>query len=192
MKKIKDERLSIRMNEDLLKSFKGACDLTKTKAPDVLRELIKTFNLSDEFRSHIVNQCNYQEFILHKRQESKKEYNARRQKEYRNKNELNKLKHALKVRTYIAFKQKRYNKNSKTEEILGASYEIVKVHIESQFKEGMSWGNRSLWHIDHRTPLASAKSEEEVIKLCHYTNLQPLWADENIKKSDKMPWEVKF
>ena len=192
MKKIKDERLTIRINEDLLQSFKDTCDSMETKTADVLRELIKTFNLSDEFRSHIINQCNYEEFILYKRQESKKEYDARRQREYRNKSSLNKLKAALRTRTYLAFKQKRYNKNSKTENLLGASYEIVKIHIESQFKEGMSWDNRSLWHIDHRIPLASAKSEEEIVKLCHYTNLQPLWADENIRKSDKMPWEINF
>ena len=192
MKKIKDKRLTIRINEDLLKSFVSSCDLTETTTADVLRELIKTFNLSDEFREHIISKCNYEEFILNKRQESKKQYNARRQREYRNKNDLNKLKSALRNRTYFAFKQKRYNKNSKTEQLLGASYEIVKIHIESQFKEGMSWDNRILWHIDHRIPLASAKSEEEIVKLCHYTNLQPLWADENIRKSDKMPWEIIF
>lgn len=52
----------------------------------------------------------------------------------------------------------------------------------------MSWENHGLfgWHIDHKIPLSSAKDEEELKKLCHYTNLQPLWAIDNIKKRDKI------
>jgi hypothetical protein len=60
-------------------------------------------------------------------------------------------------------------------------------HLESKFVDGMSWDNRSRWHIDHIMPLASAKTEEELVALCHYTNLQPLWAAENLRKSDKLP-----
>lgn len=49
----------------------------------------------------------------------------------------------------------------------------------------MTWENHSLkgWHIDHIKPLNLAKTEEELYKLCHYTNLQPMWAEENLKKS---------
>lgn len=52
----------------------------------------------------------------------------------------------------------------------------------------MNWDNRGLygWHIDHIIPLSSAKTEEEVYKLCHYTNLQPLWAKENLSKGNKI------
>ena len=49
----------------------------------------------------------------------------------------------------------------------------------------MSWENHGEWHIDHKKPLASAKTEEELKKLCHYTNLQPLWALDNIRKGAK-------
>jgi hypothetical protein len=49
----------------------------------------------------------------------------------------------------------------------------------------MSWDNKHLWHIDHIIPLSSAKTEDELKQLCHYTNLQPLWAADNIKKSNK-------
>lgn len=54
----------------------------------------------------------------------------------------------------------------------------------------MSWGNRHLWHIDHIIPLASAKDEESIINLCHYTNLQPLWKKDNQSKGSKMPFSI--
>ena len=52
----------------------------------------------------------------------------------------------------------------------------------------MSWDNHKLngWHIDHITPLSLAKTEDDVHKLCHYTNLQPLWCNENYKKGTKV------
>jgi len=52
----------------------------------------------------------------------------------------------------------------------------------------MSWENygRNGWHVDHIIPLSSAKTEEEIYKLCHYTNLQPLWEVDNIKKGNKI------
>lgn len=72
---------------------------------------------------------------------------------------------------------------------LGCSVEELKDHIESQFQPGMTWENWSYrgWHIDHIKPLASfdLSNREQFIKACHYTNLQPLWAKDNIIKSDK-------
>ena len=78
------------------------------------------------------------------------------------------------------------SKTNKTFEIVGCSPQFLKEHLEKQFIDGMTWENRSEWHIDHRIPLSSAKTEEELYKLCHYTNLQPLWAEENLKKSNKI------
>lgn len=78
------------------------------------------------------------------------------------------------------------SKNKKSVDYLGCSYEFLKEHLEKQFKEGMCWENRNEWHIDHIIPLSSAKTEDELYKLCHYTNLQPLWAIDNIKKGKKL------
>lgn len=71
---------------------------------------------------------------------------------------------------------------------LGCSIEELKQHIESKFQESMSWENYGKWHIDHITPLASFNLEnrEELLKACHYTNLQPLWAEDNLSKGDKV------
>jgi hypothetical protein len=54
----------------------------------------------------------------------------------------------------------------------------------------MSWENRDKWHIDHIMPLATATSQEELEKLCHWTNLKPLWAIDNLKKKKKVPTEI--
>jgi hypothetical protein len=74
----------------------------------------------------------------------------------------------------------------KTEMILGCDYDTLKLHLESQFVDGMSWDNRGEWHIDHRIPLSSAKTVDDLIKLSHYTNLQPLWMEDNLKKGNKV------
>lgn len=75
-------------------------------------------------------------------------------------------------------------------DILGCSYEVFKVHIENQFQEGMKWDNHGIsgWHYDHIIPVSSAKTEEELYKLNHYTNFQPLWWYDNLSKSNKLGW----
>ena len=97
---------------------------------------------------------------------------------------LFKMKCNLRTRTSLAFKNKGYSKNTKTQEMLGVDWEIAKKHIERQFTKGMNWSNQGDWHIDHIIPLSSANTEERLKKLCHYTNLQPLWAVDNLIKSD--------
>ena len=69
-------------------------------------------------------------------------------------------------------------------EYLGCSLNELKQHLEAQFESGMSWENHGEWHINHIIPLASADltNPEELAQVCHYSNLQPLWADENIRK----------
>ena len=82
-----------------------------------------------------------------------------------------------------------YIKNKKTEHILGCTMEEFIQHLQSQFRPGMyleNYGNSSgMWNIDHIIPISSAKTEEEIYKLNHYTNLQPLWWEENMAKGSK-------
>lgn len=79
-----------------------------------------------------------------------------------------------------------FKKNQRAIKILGCSLEYFANYIQSKFKKGMTFENYGEWHIDHIIPLSSAKTEEEALKLNHYTNLQPLWAEENIKKGNKI------
>jgi hypothetical protein len=92
----------------------------------------------------------------------------------------------MRVRICGYLKSKNISKNNKTFNIVGCTPEQLKEHLEKQFINGMSWNNRGDWHIDHIIPLSSVKTEEELLKLFHYSNLQPLWAIDNIKKSNKI------
>lgn len=82
----------------------------------------------------------------------------------------------------LSFKRQGFNKTSKTYVILGCSYEEFKQYLESKFESWMTWDNYGLyngtpnygWDIDHIIPSSSAITEEELIKLNHFTNLQPL------------------
>lgn len=77
-------------------------------------------------------------------------------------------------------------KQKHTEEILGCSFNEFRIYIEAKFTEGMTWENYGEWELDHITPISLAKTEEEVYKLNHYTNFQPLWKMDNLKKSNKI------
>ena len=95
-----------------------------------------------------------------------------------------KLKASLRSRLYNFVKGK--NKKSSFEYV-GCSIDKLKKHLSSQFTEGMSWENYGEWHIDHIRPCASfdLTKEEEKYKCFNYSNLQPLWAKDNLKKGAK-------
>jgi hypothetical protein len=82
----------------------------------------------------------------------------------------------------LSFKRNGFTKKTKTHQILGCTFEEFKQHLESKFEDWMTWDNYGLyngelnygWDIDHIIPSSSATSEKEIIKLNHFTNLQPL------------------
>jgi hypothetical protein len=81
------------------------------------------------------------------------------------------------------------NKSKSTMELLGIPHiDFLMTWLECKFKEGMTWENRSLWHIDHIIPCSSfdLTKPEEQAQCFHYTNLQPLWASENLAKGSKI------
>lgn len=100
-----------------------------------------------------------------------------------------KIRFRLRHRLWHAMKMQKVFKNSSTLELLGVNdISIVKKHIERMFKPGMSWDNYGKWHIDHIVPLAlfDLSKKEQQLKAFRYTNLQPLWAYENLSKGSKV------
>jgi hypothetical protein len=125
--------------------------------------------------------------------EKRKEYNAnnkdRRAKQYRDKlatDPLFRLKENTRKLINYGFYNKRLSKQHKTNDILGCTYQEFKDYIEKQFLPGMNWDNRELWHLDHILPVSLGENEEEITALNHYTNFQPLWAEDNIRKGNKI------
>jgi hypothetical protein len=82
------------------------------------------------------------------------------------------------------------NLSTNTLELIGCDRETFLSYIEKQFTEGMTWENYGLkgWHVDHILPLSlfDLTVEDEVRKACHYTNLQPLWWQDNLEKGNKV------
>jgi hypothetical protein len=115
------------------------------------------------------------------------EYSKNWKKKERLINPKYKLINNIRERTKDFLNYKKENKNTKIYNIVGCSPEFLKEYIENKFTEGMSWDLMGKHiHIDHIIPLSSAKDEDEIYKLCHYSNLQPLWAKDNLKKGSKI------
>jgi hypothetical protein len=123
----------------------------------------------------------YYKLYNQQNKENRKTYKA----QLRKNNLLFKLSDNINTLIRMSIKRSGYSKTSKTVKILGCSIEDFKKHLEKQFAEGMTWDNRNKWHIDHKIPISWGASEEEIIALNHYTNLKPMWAEDNIKKSNK-------
>jgi hypothetical protein len=138
------------------------------------------------------NQKKWRENNKEKIKEYLKEYNgSNRKKINENKKLYEKIKRndsLYKLRRNItslirqSIKNQGYKKNTKTAVIIGCDYEFFKYYIESKFESWMSWDNYGKyngelnfgWDYDHIIPISSAKTENDIIKLNHYTNLQPL------------------
>lgn len=142
--------------------------------------------------------------ILNRQRNEKTEIGKERSKRYRDKKiksgklaEYCKQKYATdphyRIRLLCAsriremLKIQNVNKTQKTVELIGCSIQELKTHFESLFIKGMTWENQGEWHIDHKKPCSLFNlTDLDQQKICfHYTNLQPLWALDNIKKSNK-------
>jgi hypothetical protein len=97
----------------------------------------------------------------------------------------------LRTRVRKVLKIKGFKKVSSFSKALGCDPDTLRMHLESQFKDGMTWENygnkEGNWSIDHIIPISTAKNVDELYKLSHYTNLQPMWHIDNIKKGCKIP-----
>ena len=126
------------------------------------------------------------------RKNHKKQISDYRKKKYKN-DEQYRLSILLRGRLKKVVDRKHIPTRSEFLDILGCSYEELVIHLESQFTDGMDWDGHSLygWHIDHKIPLAAfdLTDKKQLAEACHYTNLQPLWAEDNYSKGDKLKWK---
>jgi hypothetical protein len=148
--------------------------------PDYMKNYNKTYNLNnrEKLNNKVKNwrNDNKEKYLEHTRIKRKEKYDT----------DINfKLKLLIRCRINKIIN---FNRNKSSLEILGCDIEYFKKYIETQFTKNMSWENYGYygWHIDHKIPLSSANTEDEIYKLCHYTNLQPLWGVDNLKKSNKI------
>jgi len=156
------------------------------------KEKIQEYRENNKEKIKEINSKYYEE-NKEKLKITQKEYyqnNKEKIKEYKNMYKKNrilidplfKLKQNFKSSIYIALKRNGYTKKSRSYEILGCSFEEFKNYLESKFEPWMTWDNHGLyngepnhgWDVDHIIPLSSAKTEEELLKLNHFSNLQPL------------------
>ncbi len=95
-----------------------------------------------------------------------------------------KLSKSMRRRLHHALKGR---KSYSTEVLLGCKIAELKTHLEKQFKPGMTWENYGKWHIDHIFPISKVdlQDTDQLLKVMKYTNLQPLWAKDNIIKGNK-------
>lgn len=178
--KCKEEKEVCEFNKDkyMKDGHKSYCKSCQKKQRSL------TYYLTDEIKErHRERQKKYYYNNIDKTRERRRNYQNNR---FKNDPEF-RLSRNIRSRLYEFLKFRKIIKRNTTEEIVGCTKEFLKEHIEKQFTEGMTWDliGKHI-HIDHIIPLSSAKTEEEIYQLCHYTNLQPLWAEDNLKKSNKI------
>jgi hypothetical protein len=185
--KVKIKEYSLQ-NKEKIKNYQKKYQILNV---DKLKNYQKTYKNKKEndkkyyLKNKEILLAKHKEYLL-KNKESLNKKVLIYEKERRKKDYLFKLTGNLRNRIYKAFKNNNYSKNNKTFLLLGEDIVFIKTFIENKFLTNMTWDNYGKWHIDHIIPLSSAKTEEELNKLCHYTNLQPLWALDNFKKGNKL------
>lgn len=130
---------------------------------------------------------------IKKTEEEKKERFRKWQRERKEKDPLFKFDRGIRKLIYMSLYKNNHKKTSKTKDILGCSINDFKFYIESKWEPWMNWGNYGRyngtgefgWDLDHIIPVSSATTKEEIIKLNHYTNFQPLCSKYNryVKKA---------
>ena len=132
------------------------------------------------------------------RKEERREYDREYSKKRYHSDILYKLSDLISSAIWLSLNEKGYTKKCRTYRVLGCTYEEFKTHIESKWEDWMNWDNHGLyngernygWDLDHIVPLSSAQCEEDVYRLNHYSNIQPLcsYVNRNVKR-DIVDWE---
>ena len=175
------------------------CNLDK----DISRFSLEKKN-KEYYRRNVCKNCRYKSADKNKKRIRDNRFNKKRAKtpeyrawrrQYERTRYCNDIQYRLSdiLRSRLKIALKNNAKKGKTLDYLGCSIVEFKNYLELKFLSGMSWENQgSVWHIDHIKPLAKfdLSKEEEIIKACHYTNLQPLLAFENLSKGAKYESDI--
>lgn len=177
-------------NHDIVKErTKKWRDNNKEKIREYDKKRKRKYIITEERKTYSKN------YMKKWRQENKDHIKKYKKEDYhRNKNKkIYKLKLQIRNLIFSSFKKRGLKKSSKTENILGCSLDYFIEYLLKTFENnyGYEWDKKESVHIDHIIPLATAENEDEVIKLNHYTNLQLLKAEDNLKKSNKLNWTIK-
>jgi ATP-dependent 26S proteasome regulatory subunit len=177
------DNISQKNKEKYLKNRDNTIQKVKNRYEQNKESYLKTQRKYKEDNKEVLSNKRKTYYVLNKTKISKKnsEYIKNRLK----KDVVFKLRKNISSLIREAFKNSKVNKGSKTHQILGCSYDDFKKHIESLWQPWMNWDNygnpkdgifepNKTWDIDHIIPLSTTKTEDDVIRLNHYTNLQPL------------------
>jgi len=187
-----------------------------SKCKDCFKEYLAEYYSNNKTKSHNTNQKNYyanrDAYLEVKRRyrRNNKEYLREKDAQYylankdliiKRANQWNKkkltespqyrFKKNLRKRLWDAFQYQSLKKAKKTFDLVGCTYGELIDHIEKQFTYGMTWKNYGKWHLDHIQPCISfdLTNPQEQQKCFHYSNLQPLWARDNLIKNDNLNWQ---
>ena len=157
----------------------------RIKNKEYLDEYIKKwYEQNKEYRKEYLKE--YCENNVDKIRELKRNY----QKTRKNNDPIYKLINNFRTAIYQVLKENNVKKNGHYFAILQYSQNDLIEHLEKQFIDGMTWENYGKWHVDHIRPVSSFKineiGDEEFMKCWSLQNLQPLWAEDNIRKSNKI------
>jgi len=190
------ERLLVDFNKDCAKKdgLRTICKLCSKEKYQTNREKeiqrVKEYqkkNREEVLKKKLIHAKTY--FL--KNHEKIKKYQKNYKSTRRKNDSLFKLSGGLRSRLYGFLKKKQISKTNTTFDLVGCTPQELKIYLEQKFIDSMSWENQGKWHIDHIIPLSSATNKEELYKLCHFTNLQPMWAIDNIKKGSKIIYDKK-
>ena len=174
------------------KDHKAECNEKSRKYRAENKEKVKEYNktYSETHQEQILNK--HREYFKNNKDTINKKRNEH-VKQRRQIDDFFRYKEQVRRLVIKSFTRRGYKKNSRTYEIVGCNYDTLLIHLKETYKRnyGVEWDGKEKVHIDHIIPLATAKDENDVKRLCNYTNLQLLKEKDNLEKRDKLDYEIK-